>query len=66
VVPVVTIPILGRDDSFPALCARVRRVILAKHGKTHATEYLLLLDLIEMLGIDKADRVKTSTEEPRA
>ena len=54
----MTIPIIGRDDSFPAVCARVRKTILIRHGKTKGNEYLLLLDLIELLGIDKQDRVK--------
>jgi hypothetical protein len=52
----MTIPILNRDDSFRALSQRVRKTITARLGKTGAHEILLVLDLVDLLAIDKQDR----------
>jgi hypothetical protein len=47
-------------SDFPVLCRRVRGVILKKYGPVASVELVMLLDLIEMLWIDKADRVKAA------
>ena len=47
-------------SDFPVLCRRVRGVILRKYGPVASVELVMLLDLIEMLWIDKADRVKAA------
>ena len=49
-------------SDFPVLCSRVRRIILKKYGPVASKELLLVIDLIEMLWIDKADRVKDTKE----
>ena len=43
---------------FPVLCSRVRRIILKKYGPMASLELTMILDLIEMLWIDKQDRAK--------
>ena len=49
-------------SDFPVLCSRVRITIVRKLGAHASKELLLLLDLIEVLGIDKVDRVKETKE----
>jgi len=49
-------------SDFPSLCSRVRIAIVRKLGAHASKELLLLLDLIEVLGIDKVDRVKPSED----
>ena len=45
-------------EGFAALCFRVRAVVLKRYGPVASAELLMLLDLIEILGIDKQDRVR--------
>lgn len=48
---------------FPLLCSRVRLAIVRRLGANAAKDLLLLLDLIEVLGIDKQDRVVETKEK---
>ena len=51
-----------RQQDFPTLCRRVREAITAKYGKPGATPFLMLLDLVEILGMDKSDKVGDTKE----
>ena len=53
-----------RDETFPALLLRVRATIRLRLGANASKDFMLVLDLMELLYHDKADRV--SRVDPEA
>lgn len=47
-----------RGERFEVLCTRVRAAIVRRMGANASKEMLMLLDLIELLGMDKVDKVR--------